>query len=191
VPQPLFGYCREGRDNTPWIDLQHLVVSVVDDIEVSLAIEGDAIWTTEKIAFGEWRNGAIARNPGDRIAAAVCDVDIARLPVDRYANRAAQAAGDEWRRLTFSINPGDSIAVEIRLQEVAFVVDRVSGCAVEVRRKDVTLAFRRDLPDEIAKVCDIDVPDEIGRYTTGAVAVNNTSKRTDFRLCACRNRRKE
>jgi hypothetical protein len=51
------------------------------------------------------------------------------------------------------------------LQEVAFIVDRVSGCAIEARRKYVTLPLGRDLPDEIAKVCDIDIADKIGRYT--------------------------
>src|SRR6266705_2836065 len=107
MPQSLFGYCREGHDRALRIDLQHLVVSEVKDIQISLAVEGNAVWAPKEIAFCERRNGIVRGNLCDRIIAAICDIDVSRLPVDRYAYGTAQAASDEWLGLSLSINLGD------------------------------------------------------------------------------------
>ena len=53
MPQALRGYGREKRDSTLRIDLQHLVVSIVDDIKISLPIERNSVWAVEKIALCE------------------------------------------------------------------------------------------------------------------------------------------
>src|SRR5213080_285433 len=119
MPQALRGYGREKRDSTLRIDLQHLVVSIVDDVKISLPIERNSVWAVEKIALC------------DRITATIRDEDIPRLLVDRDSDRAAKTAGSKWLRLTFSIDFSDRVAVEVRLQEIAFVVDRVAGRAVK------------------------------------------------------------
>ena len=107
VAKSLLGYGRKRRYDALGIDLQHLVVPEIDDVEISSVIERNAVWALEEIAFCECRHRAIRRNSRDRIAAAVCHVHIAALVVDRYADRAAQAAGHEGFGLTFSIDPGD------------------------------------------------------------------------------------
>src|SRR5206468_5718860 len=53
MPQALRGYGREERDSPLPIDLQHLVVSIVDDIKISLSIKRNSVWTVEKIALRE------------------------------------------------------------------------------------------------------------------------------------------
>src|SRR5436309_12596959 len=131
MPQALRGYGREKRDSTLRIDLQHLVVSIVDDVKISLPIERNSVWAVEKIALCVCRNVPVLRNLCDRITATIRDEDIPRLLVDRDSDRAAQTAGSKWLRLTFSIDFSDRVAVEVRLQEIAFVVDRVAGRAVK------------------------------------------------------------
>src|SRR5438477_6124229 len=191
MPQTLCGHGCEKRDRALRINFEHLVVTVVHNIEISLAIEGNAVWAVEKIALCEGRNDAIFGNLCDRIATAICDIDIARFLFDRDAYRPAQTAGDEWFRLTFPIDLGDGIAVEIRLQKVAFIVDRVAGRTVKARRKFVTLTVRRNLPDRLAEVGDVDIANRVDCYTSDAVTLNNFSKRMDFSLRARRNSRKE
>src|SRR5438552_11608256 len=51
MPQALRGYSGEERDGGLRIDLQHLVVSIVDDIKISLPIERNSVWAVEKIAL--------------------------------------------------------------------------------------------------------------------------------------------
>src|SRR5947208_119927 len=99
MPQSLHGYGREWRDDSLRVDPQHLVVSVIDHAQTSFAIEGNAIRTLEEIALRKRRDGAGRRNLGDRVAAAVRDIDVAGLPVDRNPYGAAQAADDERRGL--------------------------------------------------------------------------------------------
>src|SRR5205814_10484423 len=93
MPQALGGNGREESDRTLRIDLQHLVISVVHDIKISLAIECNSVWAVEKITLCERRNGPVLRNLCDRIAATIRDEDITRLLVDRDSDRAVQAAG--------------------------------------------------------------------------------------------------
>src|SRR6266853_2864862 len=131
MPQSLFGHRRKRGDGAVRIDLQHPVVPEIGDIENFAAIEGNAVGTSEKIALRECRRGAIGFDLGDRIAAAVCDIYIARLSVDRDTYGPAEAVGDEGLRLALAIHLGDRIAVEIRLQEVALAVDRVARRTVK------------------------------------------------------------
>src|SRR5207248_9013827 len=46
------------------------------------------------------------------------------------------------------------------------------------------LDFRRDLPDQIAEVGDIDIPYEIDRYAHDLLGLDNAGKGTDLRLRA-------
>src|SRR5438046_4447670 len=43
MPQALRGYRREERNSTLRIDLQHLVISIVDDIKISITIERNSV----------------------------------------------------------------------------------------------------------------------------------------------------
>src|SRR5439155_24154986 len=51
VPQSLRGYRRERRDAALPVDLQHLVVPVINDVNASFAIEGNAIGTLDEMLF--------------------------------------------------------------------------------------------------------------------------------------------
>src|SRR5262249_54784560 len=51
MSQALSRYGRKERDITLRIDLQHLVVSIVDDIKISLPIERNSVRAVEKIAL--------------------------------------------------------------------------------------------------------------------------------------------
>src|SRR5205814_8190247 len=53
MSQALSGYGREERNSTLRIDLQHLVISVVDDIKISIPIELNSVCAVEKIALCE------------------------------------------------------------------------------------------------------------------------------------------
>src|SRR5437773_8184481 len=54
MPQALRGYGREERDSTLRIDLQHLVVSIVDDIKISLP--------SNAIPFGQLKRSLFAND---------------------------------------------------------------------------------------------------------------------------------
>ena len=74
--------------------------------------------------------------------------------------------------LTFPINLGDRVAVEVRLKRLPSCRSHCR-CTVQARRKLVTLSVRRDLPDPIAKVGDVDIPRESTVTPRRAVARND------------------
>jgi hypothetical protein len=53
MPQSLLGDCCERRNRAFRIDLQHLVVTIIDDIQISLRTKANPVWTLEKIALCE------------------------------------------------------------------------------------------------------------------------------------------
>src|SRR5262249_10214403 len=145
----------------------------VGDKKVSFAVEGNSVRTFEEITCRERRRCAFPGDLHDRIATAVRDIDIARFSVNRDAYWPPQAAGDEWLRLSLSIHLCDEVAVEVRLQQVSFFVDGVSGSAIKTGGEFVALSFRRNLPNGLSEVRNIYVAEQIDGNPANCVTFNS------------------
>ena len=134
--------------------------------------------------FGELRDPTVARYFRNRVAAAAGYIEIARLPIDCETRRAAHLTCHERLRLAIAVDTGDRIGVEARLQQVAFVVHRVSRRAVKSRHKRGALTLRRQPPHDVAEIGDVDVADHVDRDAADLVTLDRSGQRADLDFCA-------
>ena len=155
VPQAFGGHRGKQRHIPVAIDLQHMIVAVVHHVQNARRVEDEPVRTFEQIPLRKCRRGAIAADPGNGIVVAVRDVQVARRLVDGDADRPSQPTSGKERGVTGPIDLGDEVAVEARLEQVALMVDGVTGGAVEALGKDLRLALGGNFPNDIAEIRDI------------------------------------